>query len=117
MNYNEALNLILSKQSLGIKPGLTRIKALLDSMGNPQNKIRIIHIAGTNGKGTVARFINDALIDAGYKVGLFTSPWIIDYTEQIQINNTFIPQEVFAEYVYAYRDNDCTEFEFLTAVM
>ena len=117
MNYNEALNLILSKQSLGIKPGLTRIKALLDSMGNPQNKIRIIHIAGTNGKGTVARFINDALIDAGYKVGLFTSPWIIDYTEQIQINNTFIPQEVFAEYVDAYRDNDCTEFEFLTAVM
>ena len=117
MNYNEALNFILSKQSLGIKPGLTRIKALLDSMGNPQNKIRIIHIAGTNGKGTVARFINDALIDAGYKVGLFTSPWIIDYTEQIQINNTFIPQEVFAEYVDAYRDNDCTEFEFLTAVM
>lgn len=117
MNYNEALNLILSKQSLGIKPGLTRIKALLDSMDNPQNKIRIIHIAGTNGKGTVARFINDALIDAGYKVGLFTSPWIIDYTEQIQINNTFIPQEVFAEYVDAYRDNDCTEFEFLTAVM
>ena len=117
MNYNEALNLILSKQSLGIKPGLTRIKALLDSMGNPQNKIRIIHIAGTNGKGTVARLINDALIDAGYKVGLFTSPWIIDYTEQIQINNTFIPQEVFAEYVDAYRDNDCTEFEFLTAVM
>lgn len=117
MNYNEALNLILSKQSLGIKLGLTRIKALLDSMGNPQNKIRIIHIAGTNGKGTVARLINDGLIDAGYKVGLFTSPWIIDYTEQIQINNTFIPQEVFAEYVDAYRDNDCTEFEFLTAVM
>lgn len=117
MIYNEALNFILGKQSLGIMPGLTRIMNLLETMGNPQNDIRIIHIAGTNGKGTVAKTINNALIDSGYKVGLFSSPWIDDYREQIQINNEFISEEDFASYVDKYKDNDCTEFEFLTAIM
>ena len=117
MIYNEALNFILGKQSLGIMPGLTRIMNLLETMGNPQNDIKIIHIAGTNGKGTVAKTINNALIDSGYKVGLFSSPWIDDYREQIQINNEFISEEEFASYVDKYKDNDCTEFEFLTAIM
>lgn len=57
MNYNEALNYIISKQSLGIMPGFDRIKQLLEKMGNPQEDYRIIHIAGTNGKGTVAATI------------------------------------------------------------
>ena len=117
MIYNEALNFILGKQSLGIMPGLTRIMNLLETMGNPQNDIKIIHIAGTNGKGTVAKTINNALIDSGHKVGLFSSPWIDDYREQIQINNEFISEEDFAFYVDKYKDNDCTEFEFLTAIM
>ena len=117
MIYDEALNFILGKQSLGIMPGLTRIMNLLEIMGNPQNDIKIIHIAGTNGKGTVAKTINNALIDSGYKVGLFSSPWIDDYREQIQINNDFISEEEFASYVDEYKDNDCTEFEFLTAIM
>lgn len=117
MIYNEALNFILGKQSLGIMPGLTRIINLLETMGNPQNDIKIIHIAGTNGKGTVAKTINNALIDSGHKVGLFSSPWIDDYREQIQINNEFISEEDFASYVDKYKDNDCTEFEFLTAIM
>ena len=117
MIYNEALNFILGKQSLGIMPGLTRVMNLLETMGNPQNDIKIIHIAGTNGKGTVAKTINNALIDSGYKVGLFSSPWIDDYREQIQINDEFISEEEFASYVDKYKDNDCTEFEFLTAIM
>lgn len=117
MIYNEALNFILGKQSLGIMPGLTRIMNLLETMGNPQNDIKIIHIAGTNGKGTVAKTINNALVDSGNKVGLFSSPWIDDYREQIQINNEFISEKDFASYVDKYKDNDCTEFEFLTAVM
>lgn len=117
MIYNEALNFILGKQNLGIMPGLTRIMNLLETMGNPQNEIKIIHIAGTNGKGTVAKTINNALINSGYKVGLFSSPWIDDYREQIQINNEFISEEDFASYVDKYKDNDCTEFEFLTAIM
>ena len=117
MIYDEALNFILGKQSLGIMPGLTRIINLLDTMGNPQNDIKMNHIAGTNGKGTVAKTINNALIASGYKVGLFSSPWIDDYREQIQINNEFISKKEFASYVDKYKDNDCTEFEFLTAIM
>lgn len=117
MTYTEALNFILQKQSLGIMPGLTRIQGLLDTMDNPQDKIKIIHIAGTNGKGTVAKTINDALVNNGYKVGLFTSPWIEDYREQIQINNQLISEDDFSYYVDKYKDNDCTEFEFLTAIM
>ena len=89
MNYNDTLNLMLNKQSLGIMSGLSRILALLDKMDNPQDKINIIHIAGTNGKGTVANTISNALVNNGYKVGLFTSPWIVDYREQIQINNEY----------------------------
>lgn len=117
MTYDAALNRILSKRGLGIMPGLARIMALLDKMDNPQDKIKIIHIAGTNGKGTVASTIASALQDNGLKVGLFTSPYITDYREQIQINGAFIPENVFSDYVERYSDNDCTEFELLTAIM
>lgn len=117
MNYNEALNYIISKQSLGIMPGLDRIKQLLEKMGNPQEDYRIIHIAGTNGKGTVAATIANTLTQYGVKAGLFSSPWVTDYREQIQIDNTFISEADFAEYVEKYKDNACSEFEFLTAIM
>lgn len=117
MTYSKALNIILNKQSLGIKPGLERILSLLDTMDNPQDKIKIIHIAGTNGKGTVAATIANALKKAGYKTGLFSSPWVDDYREQITINNEYISKKDFADYTEKYCDNDCTEFEFLTAIM
>ncbi len=117
MQYNEALNFILNKQSLGIMPGLDRINKLLDKMDNPQNKLKIIHVAGTNGKGTVAATISDALIKNGYKIGLFSSPWVIDYREQIQINNCFISKSDLVSYISKYKNNDCSEFEFLTAIM
>lgn len=117
MNYNEALNFISKKQSLGIMPGLLRIKGLLEDMGNPQDKIKIIHIAGTNGKGTVANTIAKALQNNGLRVGLFTSPWIFDYCEQIQINGEYISEESFADYVTSFSNNDCTEFELVTAIM
>ncbi|MCC8073591.1 MAG: bifunctional folylpolyglutamate synthase/dihydrofolate synthase, partial [Clostridiales bacterium] len=86
MNYTDAIKIITKKQSLGIKPGLERISKLLDIMDNPQESLKIIHVAGTNGKGTVCATIADALKKRGLKVGLFTSPWIDDYREQIQIN-------------------------------
>lgn len=117
MTYENALNILINKQSLGIKPGLERISALLEEMGNPQNELKIIHIAGTNGKGTVACTIADTLIENGFKVGLFTSPWIMDYREQIQLNGDFISEEELAYYVEKYQQNDCTEFEMLTAIM
>lgn len=117
MNYNDALKLILQKQSLGIKPGLGRIEALLSAMGNPQNNLKIIHIAGTNGKGTAAAAIALALRNAGFKTGLFTSPWVCDYREQIQLDGRYIAREEFVEYIEKYGGSDATEFELLTAVM
>lgn len=117
MNYDEALNFIYEKQRLGSKPGLSRVEKLLAQMGDPQNDLRIIHIAGTNGKGTIANSIANALILAGYKVGLFTSPWVIDYREQIQINGEFIPEADFAKYVTEYASAEATEFELITAIM
>lgn len=117
MNYNNALNFIEKKQSLGIKPGLARIIALLERMNNPQDKIKVIHVAGTNGKGTVSATIAKCLENAGYNVGLFTSPWVIDYREQIQINGNFIPENVLADYIEKYKDFDATEFELLTGIM
>ena len=117
MNYNEALNFICEKQRLGSMPGLSRIEKLLAQMGDPQNDLKIIHIAGTNGKGTVANSIADALRKAGYNVGLFTSPWVIDYREQIQINGAFISEADFAKYVTEYASAEATEFELITAIM
>ena len=117
MDFNTAENFIINKQSLGIKPGLSRIEKLLRKMGNPQESLKIIHIAGTNGKGSVAAMIANALQKNGFKTGLFTSPWVTEYREQIQINGEFIPKSDFAEYVAAYKDADATEFELLTAIM
>ncbi len=117
MTYVEALNFIQSKKSLGVKPGLERVKALLARLGNPQNAYKVIHIAGTNGKGTVAATLARELKKSGYTVGLFTSPWVIDYREQIQLNGAFISEADFAETVTKCVDDACTEFELLTAVM
>lgn len=117
MKYSDALDIIIKKQSLGIQPGLDRVKRLLDIMDNPQDDIRTIHIAGTNGKGTVAYTIAKTLMHNGFKIGLFTSPWVINYREQIQINGDFIPEDTLASYVEQYQAYDATEFELLTAVM
>ncbi|MCR5207982.1 MAG: hypothetical protein K6C14_05840 [Eubacterium sp.] len=117
MTYNEALNFITDKKSLGIKPGLTRIKALLCKLGDPQNCLKIIHIAGTNGKGTVAATVAEALTVSGFKTGLFTSPWVDDYREQLQIDGEYISESDFSQvinYIKEY-ESDCTEFELLTA--
>ena len=65
---------------------LDRIKRLLDAVGNPQKKLRFIHIAGTNGKGSMAQMFSEILIDAGYKTGLFTSPYLIEYNDRIKID-------------------------------
>lgn len=122
LTYDEALNFILNRQSLGIKPGLSRIKKALKLVDNPQDKIKIIHIAGTNGKGTVAYTIAKALQDNGLKIGLFTSPWVMDYREQIQINGVPIDKDSFTEAVSnvfcdLHIGEDLTEFELLVYMM
>lgn len=125
MTYNEALEKIHSLLHFGSRPGLDRILKLLEKIGNPQNKCKFVHIAGTNGKGSVSQMISSVLTEAGYKTGLFISPFITDFRERIQINGKMIPKEKLAEiveYIYpiakemADRGDIITEFEFVNAI-
>lgn len=83
---NDILNKLFSLQRFGIKPGLERTSHLLDYLGAPQEKYHTVHIAGTNGKGSVASCIASILMEAGYKTGLYTSPHISDFNERIRVN-------------------------------
>lgn len=87
MNREEVMSFIDNSKKFGSKLELVRIEKLCDLLGNPQNFLKCIHIAGTNGKGSTSVFINNILIDAGYNVGLYTSPFIYEFNERIQINN------------------------------
>ncbi|MBX3043587.1 MAG: bifunctional folylpolyglutamate synthase/dihydrofolate synthase [Candidatus Kapabacteria bacterium] len=91
---------LFAKQRFGIKPGLERTLALCNSQNSPQNKFRSIHIAGTNGKGSVCSSIAAILMDAGYKTGLYTSPHLLDFNERIRINDTLISNSEIVEYYH-----------------
>lgn len=121
--YNDALNLLTSVGKFHISLGLDRISQILKRLGNPQDKLNCIHVAGTNGKGSVCAILSSVLTAAGKKVGMYTSPHIFKYTERIQINGVSISDDNFAKYVFEITDIadknniDLTEFEILTAVM
>lgn len=121
--YEDAVNLLTSQGKFHINLGLERITAILNLLGNPQDKLKCIHVAGTNGKGSVCAIVSTILKEAGYKTGLFTSPHLLRYTERIQINGNEIEEDVFAEKIFKIQEisekNDIhlTEFEILTAVM
>lgn len=93
MNYQEALNYIHGTYKFGKKIGLTNIRELLYRLGNPEKHLKIIHVGGTNGKGSVSSFIHGGLKAAGYRVGLFTSPYLETFRERIQINGGKISEE------------------------
>ena len=97
MNYTEARACIQESQRFGHEMGLKAITILLDRMGNPQDDLKFIHIAGTNGKGSVNAHLASVLKEAGYRVGRFVSPTLYGYRERIQINDEWIPREDFAE--------------------
>lgn len=99
MNYQEAVDYIHSLLAFGIKPGLERITALLEALGNPQNGLRFVHVAGTNGKGSTSTMLSHILKAAGYKTGLFTSPYVFSFCERIQIDNANIPEADLAAVV------------------
>lgn len=116
--YNYAFKYLYSLEKYGIRLGFERIKTLLKHLGNPQDKLNIIHVAGTNGKGSTAAITASILIKAGYKVGLYTSPHLVRFNERIRIDGKEIPDKNIAELVERIRDSDqnYTFFEFTTAM-
>ena len=125
MTFEESLAYINSLLVFGSKPGLERIGAFLEKLNNPQDELKFVHIAGTNGKGSTTTMCANALSDAGYKVGLFISPYVNDFRERIQINGVMIEKERLAQIVsrlkpicddFIKSGNVITEFEFITAV-
>lgn len=121
--YSKIEKILLKQGKFYISLELDRIKAILNLLDNPQNKLKIIHIAGTNGKGSVSSMLNQILIENGYCVGLFTSPHLIKYNERIKINGTDISDDDFyklTKEITELADKNkihLTEFEILTAIM
>lgn len=117
MIYEQIVELLQSQGKFYINLGLERIEIALQKLGNPHKNLKVIHIAGTNGKGSVASTLANILKYAGYNVGLYTSPHLVEYTERIKINNVEISKEDFAKYVSRVCEiaDNLTEFEILTA--
>ena len=123
LGYEETIEKLHSKGMFYIDLGLERIAAVLECFGNPQDNLKYIHVAGTNGKGSVCAILDSILREAGYKTGLYTSPHIYEYTERIKVSGVEISKEDFAGYFEkVYRktqeiDTYLTEFEILTVIM
>lgn len=122
MNYQEAISFIQDSSWMGCKPGLGRITELMDLLGNPQNDLQFIHVAGSNGKGSTSAMLSSILTYAGYRTGLFTSPHLCRYNERIKINNIDISDDELcsvAEKVSVavkQMHEEPTEFERFTAI-
>lgn len=97
MKTCEILNNLFSRQTRGIKPGLERIASAAKELGNPQNQFSIVHVAGTNGKGSTSTMIASVLQESGFKTGLFTSPHILEFRERFIINGTPVEDEKWIE--------------------
>ena len=121
MDYKEALEYINGVSWLGTKPGLTRVTALLEKLGRPQDALKFIHIAGTNGKGSCAAMLSSVMKCCGYRTGLFTSPYLARFNERMQVNGKPIGDEALAEVVALVKpaadamEDHPTEFEMMTA--
>lgn len=124
---NASIDWIHSRLKFGIKPGLSRIAYLLQELDNPQDKLKTVHIAGTNGKGSTVTFLSNVLQQHGLSVGTFTSPYIEIFNERIAINGHFITDQELDDVVGVIKpivlkmDEDealsnITEFEILTAI-
>lgn len=125
MTYEEALDNVYGRLVFGIKPGLERIGALLERLGEPQKRLKFVHVAGTNGKGTCSTLVASALKECGLRVGFYTSPYVLEFRERFQINGEMIPQQELIEEVEALspiadefekNGDQVTEFEYITAL-
>lgn len=122
MTYDEAINYIHSISWLGSRPGLERISELCRALGDVQDSLRVIHVAGTNGKGSFCAMLSRVLMSAGYSVGLFTSPYVKCFNERIQLNGEMISDDDLARVTSRVAQladsmsDHPTEFELITAV-
>jgi len=122
MTYPQALAYIHSLERFGIKPGLERVRLLCEALGNPQERLRCVHVAGTNGKGSTCAMLAEIARAAGYKTGLYTSPYVTDFRERMQIDGAMIPEADLCRWAALLRDiaqklpEPVTEFEFNTAL-
>lgn len=122
MSYQETLKYIHNVKWQGSKPGLSRTQELLRSLGNPEKKLKFVHIAGTNGKGSTAACIASVLQKAGYRTGLYTSPYIMRFNERMQVNGIHISDEELEKLTAEIRPfadamtDSPTEFELITAL-
>jgi len=120
MNIQESLNKLFALHTFGIKLGLDNIQKFLNKIGNPQSKLKTIHIAGSNGKGSTASFIASILMEDGCKVGLYTSPHFVKFNERISINGKYIPDDFIANFIDKHQkyidEYQLTFFEVTTAM-
>jgi dihydrofolate synthase/folylpolyglutamate synthase len=122
MSYESALEYIHAVKWVGHKPGLERTRALLAALGDPEKQLKFIHVAGTNGKGSTSAMLAACLQAAGYRVGLYTSPFINRFNERIQVNGAQIADEELETLVERVRPaadamaDTPTEFEIITAL-
>lgn len=118
--YQETVSFLCSLERFGILLGLENITQLLDRLGNPQKTFPVIHVAGSNGKGSTASFITEILRVAGYKTALYTSPHLNDFRERIRLNGAFVPKEAIIASTERirplYNPERTTFFELTTAV-
>ena len=122
MNYEQAEKFIHKTLNFGSRPGLERITELCKRLGNPQNDLKFVHVAGTNGKGSTVTMIACALEDAGFTVGKYTSPYVYDFRERIEVNGKMIEKDELAQITQTV-ETECkkmsvhpTEFEVVTAI-
>ena len=121
MEFKEAVAYLDATRRFGAEHTLRRIRELLSRLGDPQNELKFVHIAGTNGKGSCAAMLASVLRAAGYRTGLYTSPYLYRFTERMQINGEEIPSDALVRCVEAVRekaekmDERPTQFELITA--
>lgn len=117
MTYDEALRFLAERQETKWKLGLSRIESLLSSLGDPQDAVPTIHVAGTNGKGTFCAMLSSSLREAGYRAGMFTSPHLVGPTERIRVDGKPIPPGEFGRMIdraRAAEDEPASYFELVT---
>jgi len=120
MEYREVLQYLLKLELFGMKLGLENISRLLSALGDPHRAIRTIHVAGTNGKGSTSAILESILSNSGYRVGLYTSPHLVDFRERIRINGRLIDQKYITEFFNSnqarFETINPTFFEAVTAL-